>query len=61
MILAILSLGMDYYPQFPSMCVILGIVLAILIDTMETIPPIRTYHWYQIWDEVRGQKIPLWK
>jgi len=60
-LIGVFSLILDYYPQFPSMCLILGIVLAILIDTMDPVPPIHTYHWNQIWDEMRGQKIPIWK
>ena len=61
LILGILSLGLDMYPQFPSMCIILGIVLAILIDTMEQVPPLHTYHWHILWDDIRSQKVSLWK
>jgi hypothetical protein len=45
LILGTLSLGYDWYPQFPSMCLILGIVLAILIDTLEPIPPLKRHIW----------------
>lgn len=60
-LIGVLALVFDEYPQFPSMCIILGIILGIMIDTMDPIPPANTYHWHQIWDEVRGQKIPIWK
>ncbi len=60
-LLAVLSLGLDMYPQFPSMCIILGIVLAILIDTMEEVPPIHTYHWHILWDDIKAQKVPIWR
>ncbi len=56
-----MSLGYDIYPQFPSMCVILGIVLSILIDTMEPIPPVQSYHWHDMFADVRGGKISLWR
>ena len=60
-LIGVLALVFDEYPQFPSMCLILGIILGIMIDSMNPIPPMRTYHWHQIWDEVREQKTPIWK
>ncbi len=47
-ILGVLSLGFDVYPQFPSMCIILGIILLILIQTSEEIPAAKTYQWKTI-------------
>lgn len=60
-ILAVLSLGYDLYPQFPSMCVILGIVLSILIDSMDELPAIKAYDWIAIWGDIQTRNIPVWK
>lgn len=60
-LLGVLSLFFDMYPQFPSMCIILGIILAILIDTMDTVPPIQTYHWHILWDDIKMQKVAIWR
>lgn len=60
-ILGVLSLGFDVYPQFPSMCIILGIILLILIQTSEEIPAAKTYQWKTIIWETKEKKIPLWK
>ena len=57
--IALLSLVFDQYPQFPSMCFILGITLGIFINTMPPVPPVRRYHWHQIIDEIRAKKIPI--
>lgn len=54
LILAVLALGFDWYPQFPSMCVVLGIFLAIFIDTLDPVPPFRAYHWHALYADVRG-------
>lgn len=43
------------------MCVILGIVLSILIDTLEPIPPIQSHHWHDMFADVRGGKVSLWR
>lgn len=59
LILCVLSLGFDWYPQFPSMCVILGIILAILIDTLEPIPAIKRHHWYNLFDDIRAGKVDI--
>ena len=61
LVLGYLSLVDDLYPQFPSMCIILGIILSVTIDTMDTIPPIATYHWHMIWDDMRSGKISFWR
>lgn len=60
-LLAILSLGYDMYAQFPSMCIILGIILSILIDSMDEIPAITAYRWDQLWSDIRSGDVPLWK
>ncbi len=60
-VIGVFSLVLDMYPQFPSMCIILGISLGIMIDTMDPVPPIQTYHWHQIWDDMRAKKIPAWR
>lgn len=57
--LGTLSLGYDWYPQFPSMCLILGIVLAILIDTLEPIPPIRRHNWNALYADIKAGKIDI--
>lgn len=54
LVLAALALGFDWYPQFPSMCVVLGIFLAIFIDTLDPVPPFRAYHWHALYADVRG-------
>lgn len=59
LVLAVLSLGYDLYPQFPSMCVILGIILAILIDTLEPIPAIKRHDWHALYADVRGGKVDI--
>lgn len=59
--MGVFSLVFDHYPQFPSMCFILGIILGLLIDKLPPIPPIRRYHWHQIVDEIRAKKIPIWR
>ena len=59
--LGVVSLGFDAYPQFPTMCIILGIILALLIESMDPIPPLRTYHWHTIWDEMRRGQIVWWR
>jgi len=59
LILGVLSLGLDWYPQFPSMCVILGIILAILIDTLEPIPAIKRHHWYDLYADLRAGKVDI--
>ena len=59
LVLAVLSLGYDLYPQFPSMCVILGIILAILIDTLEPIPAIKRHNWHALYADVRGWKVDI--
>ena len=61
LLLATLSLGYDIYPQFPSMCVILGIILSILIDSMDELPAARAYDWESIWDDILARKIPVWR
>lgn len=43
------------------MCMILGIIFWILINTLEPIPPAQTYHWHQIYDGMRRHSIPLWR
>lgn len=57
--LGVTSLLLDWHPQFPSMCIILGIILFILIDTMETIPAGQSYHWHNLIDDVRSGKQKL--
>ena len=52
LLLAILSLGYDLYPQFPSMCIILGIILSILIDSVEELPAIKSYDWHSLWSDI---------
>ncbi len=59
LILGTLSLGYDWYPQFPSMCLILGIVLAILIDTLEPIPPIKRHNWNSLYTDIKSGKIDI--
>lgn len=49
------------YPQFPSMCVILGIILSILIDTLDPIPPVQSHHWHDMFADIRAGKISLWR
>lgn len=58
-VLAVLALGFDWYPQFPSMCVVLGIFLAILIDTLDPVPPFRAYHWHALYADVRGGRVSI--
>lgn len=59
LILGILSLGFDWYPQFPSMCFILGIILAIMIDTLEPIPAFRRHHWYDLYSDIRAGRVDI--
>lgn len=59
LILGTLSLGYDWYPQFPSMCLILGIVLAILIDTLEPIPPLKRHNWNTLYTDIKSGKIDI--
>ncbi len=59
LILGVFALGFDFYPQFPSMCVILGIVLAILIDTLDPVPPFRAYHWHTMYTDVRAGRADI--
>ncbi len=59
LVLTVLSLGYDLYPQFPSMCVILGIILAILIDTLEPIPAIKRHDWHALYADVRAGKVDI--
>lgn len=41
------------------MCIILGIILAILIDTLEPIPPLKRHHWYDLYADVKSGKIDI--
>lgn len=59
LVLGVLSLGYDLTPQFPSMCVILGIILAILIDTLEPIPTIKRHDWHALYADVRGGRVDI--
>jgi hypothetical protein len=59
LILGVLSLGLDWYPQFPSMCIILGIILGILVDTLEPIPAIKRHHWYDLYADLRAGKVDI--
>jgi len=59
LILGVLSLGYDVYPQFPTMCLILGIILALLIDTLEPIPPIKRHNWNHLYADIKAGKIDI--
>jgi hypothetical protein len=41
------------------MCVILGIILAILIDTLEPIPALKRHDWYALYADVRSKKVDI--
>lgn len=41
------------------MCVILGVILAILIDTLEPIPPVKKYDWQALYADVRAGKVDI--
>jgi len=43
------------------MCVILGIMLSILIDTLEPIPPVQSHHWHDMFADIRTGKVSLWR
>lgn len=43
------------------MCVILGIILSILIDTLDPIPPVQSHHWHDMFADIRAGKISLWR
>lgn len=58
-LLCIFSLGFDWYPQFPSMCIILGIVLVILFDTLDPIPALRRHDWVRLYEDIRREKVSI--
>lgn len=60
-LLGFLSLGLDLVPQFPSMCIILGIVLTMLIDSMDPTPPLHSHEWHLLYADVRAGRMPLGK
>lgn len=60
-IIGYLSFQYNLYPHLTSMCIILGVTLGILIDSMGPISGTYTYPWRQIWREMRIKKIPTWK
>jgi len=41
------------------MCVILGIILMILIGTLEPIPPLKRHHWHALYADVRTGKVDI--
>lgn len=56
LLLSVVSLGFDQYPQFPSMCIILWMILMIIIKTLEPIPTETRHDWHQIWREIQEKK-----
>jgi len=41
------------------MCVILGIVLAILVQTLETIPPVKRHDWHSLYADIKSGKVGI--
>jgi hypothetical protein len=43
------------------MCLILGMVLSILIKTLDPIPHTKRHDWHALYADVKIKKVPLWK